>query len=194
MLLKKIMMGLVLFLALIACSSYSFSAEYDPGWTSFIFGSGLLPGSDHGVPTTPWYEVLPWEVAFCSYFGGNDPSVFTSDPSTTGEYYHNLMLTLQAQVSSPLAGDVPVSSTTRIYEVAYFVQPTQSDETVNFEVQVFTDTGEMTSIASGSSNYVNGYRDFWAETSEKNYTKAKILYNNQRRNGEFEVEFVEQFS
>ncbi|MBI5398270.1 hypothetical protein HZB03_02290 [Candidatus Woesearchaeota archaeon] len=185
---KRILLVCILFL-LFSLAAAASKREFG-GWN--VIGQDLPIGSDHGVPTTAWYDVSPWEMNVCSYYGGNDPTAFTQS-GAAGEYYHNLMLTLQAQRSNPLPS-VPASLKTRIYEVAYFVQPTQDDENVNFEVVVRDSAGAEISIASGSSNYVNGYRDYYVEESEKNYTLAKLHYWNQKREGTLEVTFVEQLS
>ncbi|MBI4739350.1 hypothetical protein HY772_07435 [Candidatus Woesearchaeota archaeon] len=183
---KWVLLTCILFLLFslaVAASKREFS-----GWN--VIGQDLPIGSDHGVPTTPWYKVSQWEVNVCSYYGGNDPTAFIQ-PGAAGEYYHNLMLTLQAQKSSPLPS-IAAPLNTRIYEVAYFIQPTEDDESVNFEVIVRSRDGVEKSIASGSSNYVNGYRDYYVEESETNYSLARLHYWNQKGEGTLEVNFMEQ--
>ena len=174
---------------LFVVTAVSASKREFSGWN--VIGQDLPIGSDHGVPTTPWYQVSDWEVRVCSHYGGNDPAAFTQN-NVQGEYYHNLMMTLQAEVTNALPGDAPVSLKSRIYEVAYFVQPTQDDESINYEVTMHAQDGSVKSIASGSSNYVNGYRDYIIEQSEVNYTYADMRAYNEHRDETLKVEFVEQ--
>jgi hypothetical protein len=186
--------AVVLFLIVVLLVSIVFAAKYEPG-LSMIMGGDILPGSDHGVPQTPWYEVSNWEVAVCANIVGNEPTDYSQAPGIGGEYYHDLMLTMQAQKSTPLSGEAPVAPNSRIYEVAYFIQPSLiNGETINFEVTISDDKGVSKSIASGSSGYVNGFRDYWVEESEVNYTNATLTYNNQRRTGTLGIPFVEELS
>lgn len=149
----------------------------------------------HGNPVTNWYNISQWEVDVCFNWGGvEDPNEVTQN-NVAGDYYHNLIVSLQAQVSDPL-GDESISSGENVYEVAWFVQPTEGEETVNFEVHIYESGGDGKLVESTGANYVNGFRGYYVEQSSANYTKAKIFYWNaeletaEGEKKELEVSFV----
>jgi hypothetical protein len=179
---RKTLFLAVLFMIFVACSQSSLSTE----WYDWLYG-GELSGN-HGNPVTNWYEISQWEVAVCFDWGGTRAASETSSTNIDADYYHNLVATLQAEISSPL-DDTSVSAGKNVYEVAWFIQPSDTDESINFEVYIFSSgLGEV--IGSSSANYVNGFRDYYVIESEKNYTKAVMKYWNDEREGELEVPFV----
>lgn|GEM_PF-3432298 len=154
-------------------------------WTSDLFAGKV------GVPFTNWYEVADWEAKVCFDWGGDkDPNELFGD-TIQGEIYHDLVIALQAQGRNPLPEEYSQYSGQRLYEVSWYVQPTQLDESMNFEVWLVKASGERVIIGSGSSNYVNGFRDYYSEFSDANYTSARMHYWNQRTDDVIIVPVVE---
>jgi hypothetical protein len=179
---KRIML---LFLVVVL-SSFAFG---DDGASTFW--SDPFLGARLGVPFTNWYDVAPWETKICFNWGG-DP-----DPNTVfggtmqGIVYHDLVITMQAQVRNPLPEESEARIGERLYEVAWYVQPTQTDESMNYEVYLVGAFIAPKLLASGSANYVNGFRDYFVEFSSTNYTLARMHYWNDRTNGVIDVPVVE---
>lgn len=158
-------------------------------WSGWYYG-GEMSGV-HGNPVVNWYDVSQWEVDVCFEWGGTTDPNEVSQNNIAGDYYHNLIVTLQAEVSDPLSEEA-VTSGKRLYETAWFIQPTEADETVNFEVYIYDSGGHGEVLESTSANYINGFRGYDVRESEKNYTRAKILYQRGvQPQKELEVEFVE---
>ena len=174
----------------VVLSSFAYGIS-DSDWstlfTASVFGARL------GVPFTNWYDVAPWETKVCFNWGGDrDPNtVFAGGGNIGGMIYHDLVITMQAQVRNPLPEESEAHINERLYEVAWFVQPTQTDESMNYEVYLIDARGSSKVLASGSANYVNGLRDYFVEFGSTNYTLARMHYWNDRTDGVFDVPVVE---
>ncbi|MBN1544253.1 hypothetical protein JW898_02210 [Candidatus Woesearchaeota archaeon] len=146
----------------------------------FQLWSNKLFGGMTGNPFTNWYEVADWEVKVCFDWGGErDPNQVFGD-TLQGDIYHDTVIAIQAGADNPLPEEFANHVGERLYEVSWFVQPTQTDEDMNFEVFLVDALGGKKVIGSGNSNYVNGFRDYFVEYSSANYTKASIHYWNLR--------------
>ena len=173
----------VLFL-FVGCSFAA--AEVETGdvfqlWTNKLFGGNV------GNPFTNWYEVADWETKACFDWGGDkDPNTVFGD-TMVGSLFHDLIVTLQTEVRNPLPEELAEHSDERFYEVSWFIQPAQIDESMSFEVYLVSDTGQRKLISSGSSNYVNGFRDYYVEFSDVNYTKAWMHFYNARTDDTLEA-------
>ena len=181
---KKIMSGIMIICLL---STVTYAAE----WSGIfdLWASEYMAGKT-GNPFTNWYEVAEWEHKICFDWGGDsDPNAQFSE-SMVGDIYHDTIIALQAEVRDPLPDDFEAHLEERLFEVSWFVQPTQYEESLNFEVYIYDRYGASTLLASGTSNYLSGYRDYYATYSETNYTKAKIIYWNDRMDDFREVEIV----
>ena len=178
--------GLYVILVLVVCS---FATAVDTG-DVFLLWSDKLFGGNVGNPFTNWYEVADWETKVCFDWGGeNDPNQVFGD-TMAGSIFHDLIITMQAQARSPLPEELSAHLDERFYEVSWFVQPAQIDEDMTFEVYLVSVNGETKVIGSGSSNYVNGFRDYYVEFSSANYTKAKMHFYNVRMDEWIEVPIV----
>lgn len=179
---------LAVVLLILSVSSFSVFSE-DIEWYEWLWGSEI--SGSHGNPVTNWYEISQWEVDVCFGWGGTDDPNSFSQNNIMGDYYHNLMISLQAESSEPLEGET-VSTGTKIYEIAWFIQPTDLEESINFEVYITDNHGERELIESGTSNYVNGVKGYNVRESPKNFTEARIYYWNDEREKEYlKVPFVE---
>jgi hypothetical protein len=172
---KKTFKSCIILLMLVLLSAPAFSAS----WYEWLYG-GALSSTTHGNPVLHWYNVSQWELDVCYAWGGTSDPNSVSQNNVVGDYYHNLIVTIQAEVSDPL-GEAAVATGKRVYEVAWFIQPTDLDETMNFEVNLIDQYGQKELVESLSSNYVNGFRGYDVRVSEKNYTNATITYWNDRR-------------
>jgi hypothetical protein len=163
----------------------------DAGSGASTFWSDAFLGARLGVPFTNWYDVAPWETKVCFNWGGDrDPNTVFGG-SMGGIIYHDLVITMQAQVRNPLPEELEAHINERLYEVAWYVQPTQTDESMNYEVYLIDVRGSSKVLASGSANYVNGLRDYFVEFGSTNYTLARMHYWNDRTDGVVEVPVVE---
>lgn len=155
-------------------------------WTDKLFAGNA------GNPFTNWYEVADWETKVCFDWGGDkDPNeVFTE--TMVGDVFHNLVVTLQAEVRDPLPEEFDDHPDEKLFEVSWFIQPTELESDISYEVYLIGPLGTKKVIGSGSANYINGFRDYYVEFSEINYTKAKLQYWNENiRVQELEVPVVE---
>jgi len=177
---KKILIVLLLFVL----SSTMAAGDATQLWLNDLFAGNL------GVPFTNWYDVADWETKVCFDWGGDtDPNEVFGE-TMQGEIYHNLVVTIQAQVRDPIPEEYEAHVGERLYEVAWYVQPTETDEDMNYEVYLSQRYGGKKVLASGNANYVNGFRDYFAEYSNANYTKAVLRYWNTRTDDTLEVPVI----
>ncbi len=176
---RFVMCALVLIICVPAISSTD--------WYDWLYGGEL--SVVHGNPVTDWYDISQWEVDVCFDWGGTEDPNQVSQNNVGGDYYHNLIVSLQAEVSDPLRR-LDVGSEGMVYEVAWFIQPTRMDETMNFEVYMVDENRVRELVESSSSNFVNGFRGYHVAESSVNYTRATLRYWNENKEGELEVPFV----
>lgn len=142
-------------------------------WTDELFTGNT------GNPFTDWYEVADWETKVCMDWGGDkDPNEVFTD-TMVGEVFHNLVVTLQAQARDPLPEEFGEYSGEEFFEVSWFIQPTESENDINYEVYLSGPYLAKKVIGSGNANYVNGFRDYYVEFSSTNYTEATLKYWNE---------------
>ncbi|NQU79561.1 hypothetical protein HQ545_07365 [Candidatus Woesearchaeota archaeon] len=171
-----------LFLLISLCSTAS--ADVWTLWTSDLFVGGL------GVPYTEWYDVAEWETKVCFDWGGDSDPNQISNEQLSVDIFHDLVVTIQAQVSNPLPGDIGFDTDELLYEISWFIQPVTGGEDMTYEVYLMDDMSASQLLDTDSATYERPGRGYFAEYSSHNYTKAKIKYINPRTDDELEVRVI----
>lgn len=187
---KKTIMSFVLLICI------ALLAPLSNGGAGTLYTEDLL-NRETGSPRTDWYEVEDWEIEFCYSWGGlgRVEEGGIGSMSNTNQYItHNSIATLQAEVHEmvpALEGESLVDAGVYVYEVGWFIQPFNEDDT-NYEVYIVRSSGSKELLASGNCNYYNPSRDYYAVESEEKgeYTKAYMKFWNEDEDFELEVPIV----
>jgi len=118
----------------------------------------------------PWYEVESWEIDVCSKWGGTEQAGIINTGIVGTSFLGQTTATIQAQKTTINDSEEGLSI---IYEVAWYFQPIGSDQA--YKVQLLG-PGRTDEIYKGSATVTNGDSGYHAEETDKNYDKAKILY------------------
>ncbi len=118
----------------------------------------------------PWYAVEDWEIEACSKWGGTTQATTISTGTVGSSFLDQTTVTLQAQKTVMNDSDGKLTS---VYEVAWYFQPVQNDQ--SYKVQLLG-PGKTDEIFKGSSTAVNGDSGYYAEETSSGFDKAKIIY------------------
>lgn len=163
--------------------------------TQSVWTTADLMGRDGRVPKTNWYTVEDWEVGICLKHGGlNDPEFteFGTMAGSNASLQHNMILTIQAErddITPSFDEQDMTDQTKKVYEVAWFVQPLEGED-VTYDVALVTATGSKYAVDSGSANFYNPGRGYYAIESEIDYAKATLAYSTQSGSETIEVPII----
>ncbi|MBT5021607.1 hypothetical protein HOK51_11240 [Candidatus Woesearchaeota archaeon] len=145
------------------------------------YATGGFMRSDKGIPTD-WYEVDDWEIDACTEWGGATSTANSEleDISIVLENTH-LIATINAMHHEIEDGSL-------IYEIAWFIQPSDYEETIDWEISTKTNNGIKKILDNGNANYYNGHSGYFTVQSEFDLKTATLKWSGESE-GEIEVPF-----
>ncbi len=150
---RNLLMILIIIAMALPSASPKNYGMFDKEYWDTISGSQEGYPDGGGSPTTKWYDVAPWEIDFCSKWGGSKaPNDNLPGTRTSDQPFSNMAATYQAQ-----SDFIELPDKTTLYEYSYYIEPARGHMEYTIELRGGIDTYLLekgnASAAGGAANY-----------------------------------------